>query len=253
MTFNEHLLAAAVLLCLPTVGFAADNQEKDRRPEVQGSRQEEKPQPHSGLQQQANPQQRGRSEQQTNPQQEARPQQLGRPQQQANPQQQSRPQQQANPQTQTRPQQQAGPQQQARPQQQAGPAGGGRTAAATRHLQQSNQWRAANSNWNSNTVWRSNPNWWRGNASFRDYTGVRVNSFYAPGFGYYSVPQEYWGRSWNTGAYLPQYFLRYAVNDYQAYGLPPPPYGCSWVWVNTSILLVDLSDGYILDEINHVW
>ncbi len=67
------------------------------------------------------------------------------------------------------------------------------------------------------------------------------------------MPREYWGRSWNTGAYLPAFFLRYVVNDYGAYGLPPPPYECSWVWVNTSILLVELSDGYILDEIDNVW
>ena len=279
MKINKHIFLAAsatVLLSLPVISLAADNQEKDQHAAGQRNGQQESPQQQANPkqqgrpQQQANPQQQGRPQQQANPQQQAKPQQQGnpqqqgrpqqqanpqqqRPQQQANPQPQSRPQQQASPQPQTRPQQQAGPQQQGRPQQQAGQAGVSRTAVATRHVQQSNQWRSANSNWNSNTVWQRNPNWWRGNASFRNYTGVRVNFFYAPGLGYYRVPQEYWGRSWNTGAYLPLFFLRYAVNDYQAYGLPPPPYGCSWVWVNTSILLVDLSDGYILDEINNVW
>ena len=51
---------------------------------------------------------------------------------------------------------------------------------------------------------------------------------------------------------MPRFFLSYAVSDYQNYGLPPPPYGYSWVWVNTSVLLVDRSDGYILDEIDNV-
>ena len=269
MKINGHIslaTLATVLLSLPVVSLAADNQEKDQhgagqRNEQQQARpqQQANPQQQSRPQQQANPQQPSRPQQQANPQQQNRPQQQAnpqhqsRPQQQANPQQQGRPQQQANPQQQSRPQQQANPQQQFRPGQQAGPAGSSPTAVATRHVQQSNQWRSARSNWNGNAVWQSNPNWWRGNVSFRGYTGPRMNSFYAPGFGYYSVPQEYWGRSWNTGAYLPLFFLRYVVNDYQAYGLPPPPYGCSWVWVNTSVVLVDMSDGYILDEIDNVW
>ena len=67
------------------------------------------------------------------------------------------------------------------------------------------------------------------------------------------MPQEYWGLSWDSGAYLPLFFLTYEVNDYQEYGLPPAPDGCSWVWVNNSVLLVDRSDGYILDEIHNVW
>jgi Ni/Co efflux regulator RcnB len=81
---------------------------------------------------------------------------------------------------------------------------------------------------------------------------ARGQLFLLPGR-HYNVPQEYRGERWNTGAYLPLFFLSYAVSDYQDYGLPPPPYGCSWVWVNTSVLLVDRSDGYILDEIDNVW
>jgi len=225
---NKHIFLATLataLLSLPMVSVAADNQEKDQH--GAGQRNEQ--------QQQARPQQ------QANPRQQSRPQQL------ANPQPQFRPQQQASPQQQSRPQQQF------RPQQQAGQTRGNLAAVAPRHVQQSNQWQSARSNWNGNTVWKRNPNWWRGNASFRNYAGARANYFFAPGFGYYSVPQEYWGRSWNTGAYLPLFFLRYVVNDYRAYGLPPPPYGCSWVWVNTSVFLVDMSDGYILDEIDNVW
>ncbi len=310
MMHNKHLFLAAsatVLLSLPNVGLAADNQEKDQHGQGQRNAQQESPQQQgkperrggqqqqSRPQQQANPQQQGRPQQQASPQQQSRPQQQanpqqqGRPQQQASPQQQSRPQRQANPQQQDRLQQQASPQQQSRPQrqanpqqqdrlqqqaspqqqsrpqrqaipqeqgrpqQQAGSAEGNRTAVAAHHVQQSNQWRFAHSNWNTNTVWQRNPNWWRGNEAFANYTGVRVNFFYAPGFGYYSVPREYRGSIWNAGAYLPSFFLRYVVSDYRDYGLPPPPYGCSWIWVNTNVLLVDLSDGYILDEIDNVW
>jgi hypothetical protein len=280
MRFNRSMLLAAsatALLSLPAVSLAADNQDKNQRPEVQHNGQQAGPQHDAKPQQQPNPQQQSRPQQQAGPQQQFSPQQQPNPQQQSRPQQrvgsqqqqqQFSPQQQPNPQQQSRPQRQAGSQQQQqqfRPEQQAGPqqqfsqqqqtgqTGGSRRAVATHDVQESNQWRSVHSNWNSNTVWNRNPNWWRGNASFRNYTGARVNFFYAPGFGYYSVPQEYWGRSWNTGGYLPLFFLRYAVNDYQDYGLPQPPYGCSWVWLDTSVLLVDRSDGYILDEIGNVW
>ena len=67
------------------------------------------------------------------------------------------------------------------------------------------------------------------------------------------MPHEYWGRSWNTGEYLPLFFLNYEVRDYQNYGLPPPPPNCSWVWVNNNVVLIDRFDGYILDEIDNVW
>jgi len=97
------------------------------------------------------------------------------------------------------------------------------------------------------------PHGWHGNAGFKNYSGVRLNFFFAPGYGYYSVSQTYRGRNWHPGEYLPAIFLRYVVSDYQDYGLPSPPYGCSWIWVNTSVLLVDRSDGYILDEVNNVW
>ncbi len=261
MMHNKHLFLAAsatVLLSLPNVGLAADNQEKDQHGQGQRNAQQEspqqqgKPERRGGQQQQSRPQQQANPQQQGRPQQQASPQQ-SRPQRQANPQQQDRLQQQASPQQQSRPQRQAIPQEQGRPQQQAGSAEGNRTAVAAHHVQQSNQWRVAHSNWNTNTVWQRNPNWWRGNAAFANYTGVRVNFFYAPGFGYYSVPREYRGSIWNAGAYLPPFFLRYVVSDYRGYGLPPPPYGCSWIWVNTNVLLVDLSDGYILDEIDNVW
>ena len=126
-------------------------------------------------------------------------------------------------------------------------------AIPPRHVQQRNQWQSSNQDWNRGTVWQRDRDWWRGNSAFRDYSGPRLNFYFAPGFGYYNVPREYWRRSWHAGDYLPRYFMRYVVNDYRSYGLPRPPYNCRWIWVNDSILLVDRSDRYILDEVSDIW
>jgi len=122
-----------------------------------------------------------------------------------------------------------------------------------RHVQQTNQWQSNNQDWNRGTVWQRDRNWWHNNDAFRNYSGVRLNFFFAPGFGYYSVPRQYRRHSWHEGDYLPRYFMRYVVNDYRSYGLPRPPYNCRWIWVNNSILLVDRSDRYVLDEVSNIW
>jgi Ni/Co efflux regulator RcnB len=126
-------------------------------------------------------------------------------------------------------------------------------ARGASHSQQRQQWRSANSNWRSGTVWQRNRNWWRGNQGFRNYTGARAYFYFAPGYGYYSIPHTYWHHRWQPGEYLPVYFRRYIVRDYWDYGLPRPPYGYIWVWVDNDVLLVDRDDGYILDEIYYVW
>ena len=120
-------------------------------------------------------------------------------------------------------------------------------------MQQRNQWQSSNQDWNRSTAWQRDPNWWRGNNAFRNYTGVRLNFYFAPGFGYYGVPRQYWQHSWHPGEYLPRYFMRIVVSDYRSYGLPSPPYNCRWIWVNNSILLVDRSDRYILEEVSNIW
>jgi Ni/Co efflux regulator RcnB len=121
------------------------------------------------------------------------------------------------------------------------------------HAEQRDQWRGEHRDWRARAVWERNHDWWRGNPAFRDYRGPREHAYFAPGYGYYEVPEEYWGRRWEVGALLPFFFLRYAVPDYEVYGLPPPPPGCEWVWVGNSVLLVDESDGYVLDEVDDVW
>jgi Ni/Co efflux regulator RcnB len=115
------------------------------------------------------------------------------------------------------------------------------------------QWRNNNRNWHNNGVWNRDRNWWRQNRWFRNYHGPRAYFFFAPSYGYYSVPRQYWGREWRTGDYLPSYFRRYEVRDFWEYGLQDPPYGCAWVWVDNNIVLMDLYDGYIIDVVYNVW
>ena len=261
MMFQKLLLAisAIVLLAIPNVAVAQRGH--DNGPDKKAEQSDGKSGgDHGGPQRAQRPAApQAQAAPQAAPQREARPQRDARPERQAAPQ--AAPQRQAQPQRDARPGRQAAPQ--AAPQRDAGPRaqGGfqnGRAAPdqsprAASHGQQATQWHSTNPNWNRGTVWQRNPNWWRGNSGFRNYSGVRLNFFFAPGYGYYGVSREYQGRSWHPGEYLPEFFLRYVVNDYRAYGLPAPPYGFSWIWVNTSVLLVDRSDGYILDEVDNVW
>jgi Ni/Co efflux regulator RcnB len=115
------------------------------------------------------------------------------------------------------------------------------------------QWRQGHSGWDSNALWRSNPNWWRGDSGFRLYTGAREGYFFIPELGYILVPQQYQRGYWAAGGYLPSWFWRYVVRDYGRYGLPQPPDGCVWVWVDGDVALIDASDGYILDIEHNLW
>lgn len=120
-------------------------------------------------------------------------------------------------------------------------------------VQAGQQWRQQNSGWNSGAVWRQNSNWWRGNSAFSLWSGARVGFFFIPAFGYVAVPAEYRTHRWRAGDDLPNWFWRYAISDYWDYGLPQPPDGCAWVWVNNDVALIDLDDGYILDIEQNVW
>lgn len=109
------------------------------------------------------------------------------------------------------------------------------------------EWRGANPDWNHAAPWRGGHDWWRGRSEFNGYEGARNGFWFAPGFGYFAVSAVYWGMHWNVGQALPNEFWRYRVSDWQAYNLPPPPYGCAWVWLNGGVALIDMTDGYILD------
>jgi len=82
---------------------------------------------------------------------------------------------------------------------------------------------------------------------------MRSGYFFFPSFGYVQVPSQYRTRNWAIGGFLPNWFWRYTVQDYWRYGLPAPPPGCAWVWLDHDIALIDLSDGYIIDMARNVW
>lgn len=115
------------------------------------------------------------------------------------------------------------------------------------------QWRQQHQSWDQNARWRQAPDWWRNDSGFRLFTGLRMGFFFVPERGYIALPSQYRERHWQAGDYLPSWFRAYTVRDYARYGLPPPPYGCVWVWLNGDVALIDPSDGYILDIARNVW
>lgn len=82
---------------------------------------------------------------------------------------------------------------------------------------------------------------------------MRIGFYFSPGYGYYSVPRNYRNQRYYEGQYLPSVFWRYTLNDYNTWGLPWPPAGTRWVWVDNSIYLIDEYDGYIVDVIYDAW
>jgi len=137
----------------------------------------------------------------------------------------------------------------------SGPALGGwnPSVRGAQRLQAGQQWRQQHQGFDQRAVWRGNRDWWRQDAGFSLFSGIRVGFFFIPEVGYISAPRGYWGRHWRYGEYLPRWFWRYQVRDYWRYGLPGPPPDCLWVWVNRDVALVALDDGYILDIIYNVW
>ena len=100
---------------------------------------------------------------------------------------------------------------------------------------------------------RHRSDWWRHDQRFRGWSGVRIGFYFAPGYGYYSVPRSYWNRQYYVGQYLPDIFWRYQVNDWRTYGLGYPPPGTRWVYVDNSIYLIDDYDGYIIEVVRDAW
>ena len=123
---------------------------------------------------------------------------------------------------------------------------------------QNRDYRDFHNRWNQDQ-WRRdwqqqrNRDWWRNDNRFRGWNGVRLGFYFAPGYGYYSVPRSYWNRQFYVGQYLPDIFWRYQVNDWRTYGLGYPPPGTRWVYVDNSIYLIDDYDGYIIDVVRDAW
>lgn len=100
---------------------------------------------------------------------------------------------------------------------------------------------------------RNRSDWWRYDTRFRSWSGTRIGFYFAPGYGYYSVPRTYWNRQYSVGQYLPDVFWRYQVNDWRTYGLGYPPPGTRWVYVDNAIYLIDEYDGYIIEIVRDAW
>jgi Ni/Co efflux regulator RcnB len=77
----------------------------------------------------------------------------------------------------------------------------------------------------------------------RDFNASR--RFNAPG---YRRPAGWYDHRWSFGELLPSAFWArdYWLDDFQAYDLPPPPYGAVWVRVGNDALLVDEDTGEII-------
>ena len=115
------------------------------------------------------------------------------------------------------------------------------------------QWRQQYRGWDQYAAWRQRSDWWRNDSAFRLFNGLRFGFFFVPERGYIALPAQYRNRHWREGDYLPSWFRAYTVRDYERYGLPRPPRGCVWVWLNGDVALIDRSDGYILDIARNVW
>jgi Ni/Co efflux regulator RcnB len=100
---------------------------------------------------------------------------------------------------------------------------------------------------------RNHRDWWRGRSEFRGYNGRRNGYYYAPGYGYYRSDPRYHNRRWSRGAYLPQSYRRYYVQDPYFYNLRPAPYGYRWVYVDNDLVLVSIATGLILDVLLDVY
>lgn len=128
-----------------------------------------------------------------------------------------------------------------------------RRGDAGRWTETRHDWRDYHRDWDRDARWRRDHDWWRGRPEFRLYVGARAGFWFAPGYGYYRVPETYRDRHWEAGEYLPAFMWEYQVADWSDYDLPPPPYGCAWVWIDGGVALIDLSDGYVLEVQYGLW
>lgn len=113
-------------------------------------------------------------------------------------------------------------------------------------------WRASHAGWDQRAVWRGRPNWWRSSPAFQGYYGARDGYFWVPEIGYVSAPSPYLRHYWPPGDMLPSWYWQYRILDYERYGLPTPPDGCFWVWMDDDVALIE-QGGFIVDVVRNVW
>lgn len=83
--------------------------------------------------------------------------------------------------------------------------------------------------------------------TFYGYSGLRVGFYFAPGYGYYNVPTQYYNARYRIGDYLPSFFHSYRINDPGYYDLPYMPFGTEYYFVGRDVVLVDMATGVIID------
>lgn len=84
----------------------------------------------------------------------------------------------------------------------------------------------------------------------RQYFRYRAQPYRFPG-GYYGWANH----SWRRGEWLPSPFINsgYFINDWYDFGLWQPDYGYEWIRVGADAVLVNLSDGQVVDVVPGVY
>lgn len=99
--------------------------------------------------------------------------------------------------------------------------------------------------------WRGRPvgvrEAWRGRPEWRGYGGPRAGYWYAPGYGYRPVMR---GAEWRRGAYVPQAYRAYYVQDPVYYRLGVAPRGYRWVYGDGDFVLMALGTGLIASVVS---
>jgi Ni/Co efflux regulator RcnB len=99
--------------------------------------------------------------------------------------------------------------------------------------------------------WRGRPmevhEAWRGRPEWRGYGGPRSGYWYAPGYGYRPVGR---GVVWRRGAYVPQTYRAYYVQDPDYYQLARAPRGYRWVYGDGDFVLMALGTGMIASVVS---
>jgi Ni/Co efflux regulator RcnB len=86
----------------------------------------------------------------------------------------------------------------------------------------------------------------------------RYDGYWSGGRWFYGMPQGPTPQGdirpgfvpFRRGAYLPQQFQSYVVQDYARFHLRRPPYGYQWVQVGSEFVLISTATGLIFDEVN---
>lgn len=89
-------------------------------------------------------------------------------------------------------------------------------------------------------------------ARYRDYHGDRRGRYYAPRYGYYDVPDAYYGRSYHEGQRIPDYFLRYRAYEPYSYGGYRTDRG-QWYHAGDDLYLVDPQTRLIIDVLSNIF